>query len=76
MTTAVATLNRPHPTLLERLLRGQLLARLAELRAGRLQVEDAYGTITLGAHDALAPPLRLQVIEPAFYRAIAAGGSV
>ncbi len=76
MTTAVAALNRPHATLLERFLRGQLLSRLAGLRTGRLELEDAYGTIALGAHDTLAPPVRLQVIEPAFYRAVAAGGSI
>jgi cyclopropane-fatty-acyl-phospholipid synthase len=76
MTTAVAALTRPRATALERLLRGQLLSRLAALRAGRLELEDAHGTIMLGADASPAPPVRLQVIDAAFYRAVAAGGSV
>jgi len=76
MNTAVAALTRPRGTALERFLRSQLLSRLAALRAGRLQIEDTFGTITLGSDDALAPPVRLQVTDPAFYRAVAAGGSV
>ncbi len=76
MNTAVAALTRPRGTALERFLRSQLLSRLAALRAGRLQIEDAFGTVTLGSDDALAPAVRLQVTDPAFYRAVAAGGSV
>jgi len=76
MNTAVAALTRPRGTALERFLRSQLLSRLAALRAGRLAIEDAYGTVTLGADDALAPLVRLHVTDPAFYRAVAAGGSV
>ncbi len=76
MNTAVAALTRPRGTALERFLRSQLLSRLAALRAGRLAIEDAFGTVTLGADDALAPLVRLHVTDPAFYRAVAAGGSV
>lgn len=60
---------------LDRLLRRQVLARVRGLRAGRLIVRDALGTVELGVADA-AQPIRLDVLDPRFYRAIAAHGSV
>ncbi len=63
---------------LERFLRKRLLAQLAELRDGRLLLEDDCGTELLGAGPAGAsePPLCLRIHAPGFYRAVAANGSV
>lgn len=61
----------------DRFLRARLLERLAHLRHGRLQLCDPMGTVELGATaDPTAPCLRLEVLEPAFYRLVAGGGSV
>ncbi|MGH8077285.1 MAG: SAM-dependent methyltransferase, partial [Lysobacter sp.] len=63
---------------LDRFLRKRLLAHMAELRDGRLLLEDDCGTELLGAGPAGAsePPLCLRVHGPGFYRALAANGSV
>ncbi|CAN7427645.1 cyclopropane-fatty-acyl-phospholipid synthase [Pseudoxanthomonas sp. LjRoot143] len=62
---------------LDRWLRTQLLARLDDLDHGTLVVRDALGEHRFGnaSGDAL-PPVHLWVDEPAFYRAVAAQGSV
>ena len=62
---------------LERWLRNQLLARFADLRGGVLVVRDALGEQRFGApgHGAL-PPVQVQVDDAAFYRLVAAQGSV
>lgn len=62
---------------LERWLRNQLLARFADLRGGVLVVRDALGEQRFGApgHGAL-PPVHVQVDDAAFYRLVAAQGSV
>lgn len=63
---------------LDRLLRGRLIAQLAKLDHGRVVVVDACGTIEVGVPASRRPDLqvRLEVRDPAFYRAIAANGSV
>lgn len=63
---------------LDRFLRKRLLAQMAELRDGRLLLEDDCGSELLGAGPAGAsePPLCLRVHGPGFYRAVAAQGSV
>lgn len=62
---------------LDRWLRTQLLARLDDLDHGTLVVRDALGEHRFGnaGGDAL-PPVHLWVDDPAFYRAVAAQGSV
>ena len=62
---------------LDRLLRSQLLARLDALDHGMLVIRDALGEHRFGrtGGDAL-PPLHLWIDDPAFYRAVAAQGSV
>jgi cyclopropane-fatty-acyl-phospholipid synthase len=63
---------------LDRRLRARLLERLAGLRHGRLRIEDALGTVRLGAPGGTPVDLdlRIRVRDPSFYRALAAGGSV
>jgi cyclopropane-fatty-acyl-phospholipid synthase len=62
---------------LDRFLRARLLERLACLRHGRVQLRDSCGTVALGAvADPALPCVRLEVLDPAFYRRVAAGGSV
>lgn len=63
---------------LDRFLRQRLLGRMRDLRHGRLILQDASGTVELGA-PASAPSdlqIRLQVLDPDFYRAVARNGSV
>jgi cyclopropane-fatty-acyl-phospholipid synthase len=75
---AVAT-DHPARTLtaLDRFLRARLIERLSRLREGRLLLRDACGALELGAAaDAAPSALRLDVLDPTFYRLVAAGGSV
>ncbi|MBD9478230.1 cyclopropane-fatty-acyl-phospholipid synthase family protein [Pseudoxanthomonas sp. PXM02] len=67
----------PSFTALERMLRTQLLARLDGLAHGTLVVRDALGEHRFGraGEDAL-PPVHVWVDDAAFYRAVAAQGSV
>lgn len=62
----------------ERLLRSRLLARMYGLRHGTLVLKDAIGTSVLGTPIDRHPELivTLEVIDAAFYRAIAGNGSV
>jgi cyclopropane-fatty-acyl-phospholipid synthase len=63
------------PNALERLLRGQLLSRLAPLQHGGVRLRDVLGDHLLG--DPAAPlQVTLEIHNPAFYRAVAAQGSV
>ena len=62
-------------TMLDGWLRRRLLQRLAPLRHGALQLDDAWGSQRLGA-PADAAPVRLRVDDARFYRALALGGSV
>lgn len=62
----------------DRLLRKQLIGRMADLRHGRLILEDACGTVVLGDTASVDPgkQVHLQVLDCAFYRAVARNGSV
>jgi cyclopropane-fatty-acyl-phospholipid synthase len=59
--------------LLERALRARLFRHFARLE-GRVTVEEPLGTTVVGSADDLAA--RMQIHDPAFYRAVALGGSV
>jgi cyclopropane-fatty-acyl-phospholipid synthase len=62
----------------DRLLRERLIAQMARLRHGRLQLRDALGTVELGEPAGVDCDLdlRIEVNHPGFYRAVAANGSV
>jgi cyclopropane-fatty-acyl-phospholipid synthase len=62
----------------DRFLRRRLLSRLGGLRYGSLVLEDGCGRVELGDSRASAETLRvgIRVSDPAFYRVVAAGGSV
>jgi cyclopropane-fatty-acyl-phospholipid synthase len=62
----------------DRFLRQRLIAQMAQLRHGRLQLHDALGTIELGEPSGIDCDLdlRIEVNHPGFYRAVAANGSV
>ncbi|MFC5524344.1 class I SAM-dependent methyltransferase [Rhodanobacter ginsengisoli] len=59
----------------DRFLRQQLIGQMAGLRHGRLLLEDACGRVELGEPGSDLQ-IHLQVLDPAFYRAIAQNGSV
>ncbi|KGM53694.1 cyclopropane-fatty-acyl-phospholipid synthase [Lysobacter daejeonensis GH1-9] len=62
---------------LERWLRGQLLARFSDLRGGVLVVHDALGEQRFGTPgQGGLPAVRVHVDDGAFYRLVAAQGSV
>lgn len=67
----------PRLTALEGFLRGRLLAQLEPLQNGCLRVRDARGEVILG-NPATADGLTVNVSisDPAFYRKVAAQGSV
>lgn len=62
----------------DRLLRENLLSRMAALQHGYLVISDQLGTVELGASSSRAPRLsvHVEVLDPGFYRAIASNGSV
>ncbi len=62
----------------DRFLRQQLIGQMAGLTHGRLVLEDACGTVELGATASSHPDLQihLEVLGPDFYRAVARNGSV
>lgn len=72
---AAATI--PFPAL-ERLLRGQVLSRLSGLGHGCVVLEDSLGPVLLGNPVGTVTDLavHVQVLDPAFYRAVALNGSV
>src|SRR5512141_1533515 len=58
-------------------LRAKLLGDLAGLQGGAIMLDDACGSVTLGAtggHDPLA--VHVTVLSPEFYRQVAMNGSV
>ncbi|KRG70591.1 SAM-dependent methyltransferase [Pseudoxanthomonas dokdonensis] len=75
MTEMTPSLSLPHPGALDAFLRGRLLAQLAPLRAGCLRVCDALGEAVLG-DPAAATVVKVTITDPAFYRKVAAQGSV
>jgi len=63
---------------LDRFLRARLLKQLAGFGHGRLSLRDALGTLAIGtpAGAPTDPAVQIDVLDPAFYRAVAANGSV
>lgn len=63
---------------LDRFLRDRLLQQLAGFGHGRLTLRDTLGTAVLGtpASETTNLAVQLDVLDPAFYRAVAANGSV
>jgi cyclopropane-fatty-acyl-phospholipid synthase len=59
----------------DRMLRDRVLAQLQHVRQGRIILEDALGVVDFGQPSAFAP-VYIHVTNPAFYRAVATGGSV
>ena len=59
----------------DRLLRRRVLQQLGVIADGRLTIEDECGRVELGGGGALVP-VRVRISDSAFYRAIAASGSV
>ncbi|GAB2627973.1 cyclopropane-fatty-acyl-phospholipid synthase family protein [Novilysobacter erysipheiresistens] len=76
--TAVAAVPRSAAEYgaLDQFLRTRLLAQLALLQGQPLQLRDALGTVQIGHAYANEQTLRLRIHDPAFYRAIAANGSL
>ncbi|HYQ21952.1 cyclopropane-fatty-acyl-phospholipid synthase family protein [Stenotrophomonas sp.] len=65
----------PRASALDAFLRRRLLAQLAPLRHGQLRVRDAFGEVLLG--DGQGPlQATVAIDDPAFYRKVAAQGSV
>jgi cyclopropane-fatty-acyl-phospholipid synthase len=66
------------PGALDRFLRQQLLSQLSSLRHGRLFLVDDSGEFEFGQAAATDPDLeiRMEILDPAFYRAVVANGSV
>jgi cyclopropane-fatty-acyl-phospholipid synthase len=60
---------------LDRTLRKRLHATMAELHGRGLRVSDALGEQDF-AGDGASPPIAIDVLDPGFYRAVAASGSV
>ena len=76
MSTVIGEIPSPYGAL-ERLLRRQLLSRLQALRQGRLRWRDALGDAEFGGPARSDDPVvEIEVLDPAFYRALAANGSV
>lgn len=68
-------LSSTHPSSLDRWLRGRLLEQLSSLRGGALRVHDAHGMVDLGEPGDGAV-VEVWIDDPAFYRLVAAKGSV
>ncbi len=75
---SAASIDATTPSAGARFLRQRLLAQMAGLQHGRLVIRDALGTIELGTSTAQHADLivHIDVLDPAFYRAVAANGSV
>ena len=78
--TLESTLAAAEPYgVLDRALRRRLLAQMGGLRECQLDVIDALGEATLGtpaAHSDATLRASIEVLDPAFYRHVAANGSV
>jgi cyclopropane-fatty-acyl-phospholipid synthase len=85
LTTSIGTAAQPAPseaqsassafTRSDRWLRSLVIRHFAQLRDGRLELKDGLGTVELGNGNADLR-VRVQVTNPAFYRAVIARGSV
>jgi cyclopropane-fatty-acyl-phospholipid synthase len=62
-------------TAFDRMLRQRVVSQLGALRAGRIVLEDACGTVEIGQSGPV-PVVRVWVTSPEFYQAVAAHGSV
>ena len=73
-----ADCDSPRTGVVDRFLRQQLLSQLARLRHGRLSLVDDGEQLEFGEPAASHPDLqiRMEILDPAFYRAIATNGSV
>jgi cyclopropane-fatty-acyl-phospholipid synthase len=80
MTDIAKTAEYDSPQLgaFDRFLRQQLLGQLRFLRHGRLQLVDHRGQLEFGEAAAIHPDLqiRIEILDRAFYRAVATNGSV
>ncbi len=78
MSQVSSRVHAPQMTALEGFLRTRLLAQLAPLRYGSLRVRDARGEVLLGEaeHAANTVHATVTITDPAFYRKVAAQGSV
>ncbi len=59
----------------DRMLRNRLHATMGELHGRALRVTDALGTREFAGDDT-AKPITIEILDPGFYRAVAANGSV
>ena len=74
MNEMTPSITLPRPTALDLFLRRRLLAQLTPLRSGQLRVRDGMGEVLLGEPGALQATVTID--NPAFYRKVAAQGSV
>lgn len=61
---------------LDRVLRGRLIASLEGVSGRPLRIVDALGSVVAGSELEDSTPLTIFIDDPAFYRAVAANGSV
>ncbi|MDB6086123.1 MAG: mycolic acid cyclopropane synthetase family protein [Gammaproteobacteria bacterium] len=80
MNSAVTSIDCRTPAFgaFDRLVRRRLIAELSALRHGRLCLQDACGSVQLGEAADIHTDLeiRVEVLDPSFYRSVAANGSV
>ncbi len=76
--TLTPTADAASWTRLERLLRGRMLAQMAQIEGGHLILADALGEERLGRtrHPETDLVVHVRIDDPGFYRAVAAHGSV
>ena len=74
----IAAYDCPKLGAVDQFLRQQLLKQLAQLRHGQLLLADDDGQLEFGEADSSRPDLkvRMEIRDPACYRAVAANGSV
>lgn len=76
MNSAVQTSAASDYSALDRFLRSRLLSQLDALRGGAVELTDSIGCVRVGEASPGAAPVRINVRDPAFYRALAGNGSV
>jgi cyclopropane-fatty-acyl-phospholipid synthase len=70
-----ADYDSPRTSAFDRFLRQQLLGQLSQLRHGRLLLIDEGEQLEFG-DDAADLQIHMEILDPAFYRAVATNGSV